>query len=65
SDAELAEILSKAGLDTAKPIVTMCNGGTQASLLGLAVAKANKKFRLFNGSLREVAQRAPLLISEK
>ncbi|GMS90838.1 hypothetical protein PENTCL1PPCAC_13013 [Pristionchus entomophagus] len=65
SEAELGQILAAAGIDAAKPLVTMCNGGTQASLLGLACVKADKQFRLFNGSLREVAARAPLLISDK
>ncbi|GMR44492.1 hypothetical protein PMAYCL1PPCAC_14687 [Pristionchus mayeri] len=65
SGSELGAILAAAGIDSAKPLVTMCNGGTQASLLGLACLKADKRFRLFNGSLREVAQRAPQLISDK
>ncbi|KAF8357578.1 mpst-3 [Pristionchus pacificus] len=65
SEAELAQILTTAGIVSSKPLVTMCNGGTQASLLGLACVKADKQFRLFNGSLREVSLRAPQLISDK
>ncbi|GMS87100.1 hypothetical protein PENTCL1PPCAC_9275, partial [Pristionchus entomophagus] len=59
----IREVLRESGYDPAKPTYTMCNGGTQAALLRSALEKAVVKWSLFNGSLREVSKRKPLLIS--
>ncbi|KAF8364056.1 hypothetical protein PRIPAC_90979 [Pristionchus pacificus] len=63
SAEEIQQVLREAGYDAAKPTYTLCNGGTQAALLGLALEKAGVKWSLFNGSLREVSKRKPSLIS--
>ena len=65
SGEELAKQLEAAGICAAKESITLCNAGTQASLLALALEKAGRTARVFNGSLVEVSRRQPSLISEK
>ncbi|GMT17700.1 hypothetical protein PFISCL1PPCAC_8997, partial [Pristionchus fissidentatus] len=62
---EIREVLKLARHDPSVPTYTICNGGTQAALLGLALDKAGVKWSLFNGSLREVSKRNPSLINTK
>ncbi|CAJ0601988.1 unnamed protein product [Cylicocyclus nassatus] len=65
SKAVIERALEKAGYNPNLPTVTMCNKGIQASVLALIMKQVGVKARVFNGSLTEVALRAPKLISEK
>ncbi|CAJ0601989.1 unnamed protein product [Cylicocyclus nassatus] len=65
SKAEIEKALENVGFNRDLPTVTVCNKGVQASVLALVLRQLGVKARVFNGSLTEVALRAPELISEK
>ncbi|KHJ91693.1 hypothetical protein OESDEN_08436 [Oesophagostomum dentatum] len=62
---DIEKALKTAHYDPSHPTITACNGGVQASLLALALKHAGKQSRVYNGSMFEIAARAPEMISEK
>ncbi|KHJ83545.1 hypothetical protein OESDEN_16756, partial [Oesophagostomum dentatum] len=61
----IEKALKDAEFDSSLPTVVACNGGVQASLLSLVLKRVGRKSRVYNGSMYEIALRAPQMISEK
>ena len=56
-DAELVDRLHALGIDHDKPVVSYCRSGARASLAWLALTRAGRTVRLYDGSYRDWTER--------
>ncbi|CAD6190698.1 unnamed protein product [Caenorhabditis auriculariae] len=65
SKEDVDAVIESHQISKGKPVIVVCNGGIQASVLFLALKRSGIDAKVYNGSMYELVKRAPELINSK